>query len=502
MPIYEAVRGILTTRFNNCQIAAACGVSEATVRRYRRIAREKELAWQDLAALDDRAFNLAFNRPKRGRVARATPDLAAIDAELDASGMTLQHWYEDHVAGLDQPSAFISYSHLAALLKRQRGKLYRSMRQVHTPGEKVSVDYCGDRPHYVDMATGEVVKVEIFVGALNASSLIFATATATQRVPDFLEAHARMFAYFGGRTDAVVPDNLASAVSHPGSNPVIQRSYADFAAHYDVLIMPARPRRPKDKPKAEASVKLVQRMLRVAAYRRPFTSLAHINEVLAEVVERINRRPMKNNQLSRRDRFESYERKRLLPLPELPYEFAEWQTVSKVPTDYHVPVLLNFYSVPHHLVGERVDIRLRQDEVAIFKDRKLVATHQRLEGTGKTSSHTAHMPENHRAQAERAPDLLREWAEEAGPNILRFVREKLDQGRTIRGLPAVEAVRTLAHKHGAAEVDAAVGVAYARGKVDPTSIRRLVAATAEKVAAPKRALTTRNRRLAAGGASC
>lgn len=500
MPIYDAVRGIFSTSFNNCQLASACGVSEATVRRYRRIIQERGLTWSTLADLDDRSFYLAFNRPKRGRVATLNPDLAAIDAELSASGMTLQHWYEDHVASLADPSGFPSYSHLAALLKRQRGKAYRSMRQTHAPGEKVSVDYCGDRPHYLDPITGEQVKVEVFVGALNASSLIFATATATQRVPDFLEAHVRMFDYFGGRTDAVVPDNLASAVSHPGSTPVIQRSYADFAAHYDVMVMPARPRRPKDKPKAEASVKLVQRMLKVAGYRRPFNSLADINQALAAVVERINNRPMKNNQPSRRQRFETYERHRLLPLPDQPYAFAEWVTIGKVPADYHVPVQLNFYSVPHHLVGERVDVRLRQDEVAVFKDRKVVATHVRLAGSAQSSSKTEHMPEGHRAQAERAPDMLREWAEDAGPNILRFVREKLDQGRTIRGVPAVEAVRTLAHKHGVAEVDAAIGLAYQRGKVDPTSIRRVVAAKAERLA-PKRTLTTRNSR-AAGGASC
>ncbi|WP_051943255.1 MULTISPECIES: IS21 family transposase [Luteibacter] len=500
MPIYDAVRGIFSTSFNNCQLASACGVSEATVRRYRRIIQEKALTWADLSGLDDQGFYLAFNRPKRGRVAKRTPDLAAIDAELSASGMTLQHWYEDHMAALEEPSGFLSYTHLAALLKRHRGKAYRSMRQVHTPGEKVSVDYCGDRPHYMDAITGERVNVEVFVGALNASSLIFATATATQRVPDFLEAHIRMFDYFGGRTDAVVPDNLASAVSHPGSTPVIQRSYADFAAHYDVMVMPARPRRPKDKPKAEASVKLVQRMLKVAAYRRPFTSLDDINDALAAVVERINNRPMKNNQPSRRERFETYERHRLLPLPEQAYSFAEWVTISKVPADYHVPVLLNFYSVPHHLVGERVEVRLRQHEVTIFKDRKVVAAHARLEGTGQSTSKTEHMPEGHRAQAERAPDMLREWAEEAGPHILKFVREKLDQGRTIRGVPAVEAVRSLAHKHGAAEVDAAIALAYQRGKVDPTSIRRVVAAKAERVV-PKRPLTTRNSR-ANGGASC
>jgi transposase len=500
MPIYDAVRGIFTSSFNNCQLAVACGVSEATVRRYRRIIREKDLTWTDLVDLDDRSFYLAFNRPKRGRVARAAPDLAAIDTELSASGMTLQHWYEDHVAALDEPAGFISYTHLAALLKRHRGKNYRSMRQVHTPGEKVSVDYCGDRPHYIDPVTRERIKVEVFVGALNASSLIFATATATQRVPDFLDAHVQMFDYFGGRTDAVVPDNLASAVSHPGSNPVIQRSYADFAAHYDLMILPARPRRPKDKPKAEASVKLVQRMLKVEAYRRPFGSLEDINLALVAVVERINNRPMKNNQPSRRERFETYESHRLLPLPEQPYAFAEWVTIGKVPSDYHVPVLLNYYSVPHHLVGERVEVRLRQREVTIFKDRKVVATHARLEGTGQSTSKTEHMPDGHRAQAERAPDMLREWAQDAGPNILKFVREKLDQGRTIRGVPAVEAVRSLAHKHGAAEVDAAIGLAYQRGKVDPTSIRRVVAAKAERVA-PKRALTTRNSHQA-GSASC
>lgn len=480
MSIYDAVRAILRTPFNNYQIAASVDLSETTVRRYRRILREKDLTWDLLKDLDDAALYAVFNKPRRGRVLREIPDLALIDAELTASGMDLQGWYEDHQRTHPNPSGLVSYSHLAAKLKQYRSKTTLSMRQVHTPGEKVFVDYCGDAFHYTDPKTGERIRVQVFVGVLCASSLSFATATHTQSVPDFLVAHERMFAYFGGHPDAIVPDNLASAVSHPGPDRKIQRSYADFAAHYDTMVLPARPYHPKDKAKAEAGVKYLQCVAKRVFYRRKFMSLDDVNVALAELIERINNRPMKGpmkGRPSRREQFETYERSRLLPLPATPYVYAEWQTIKKVNQDYHALVDGHFYSVPHTLVGERLDVRIEPERITIFKERKEVASHIRNHAQGKTTSNLAHMSDGHRAQAQRAPNLLREWATEAGPNILRFVREQLDQERPIRGVQATETLRKLAKDHGNARVEAALEQAYRRGKVNVTALQRSIAAT-------------------------
>jgi Transposase IS66 family/IS66 C-terminal element len=117
------------------------------------------------------------------------------------------------------------------------------MRQVHRAGEKTFVDYSGKRPSLIEPGTGERLFVELFVGVLGASRLTFAEATLTQRVPDFLGSHSRMFEYFGGVTEIVVPDQLRSAVTIPSRTaPGIQRTYADLGRHYGTAIVPVEPR--------------------------------------------------------------------------------------------------------------------------------------------------------------------------------------------------------------------------------------------------------------------
>lgn len=502
--IYDVVRDVLTKPFNNYEIARAHGVSEATVRRYRRLAQERDLVWDQLKELNNTALDRAFNQPRKGRGVRHTMDLALIQSELEASGMDLQTWYQDHLEAHPDTTGFISYSHLAAKMKVFRGKHDLIMRQIHTPGEKTYVDYCGDLPYYVDRNSGQKIQVQLFVGVLGASSLLFATATATQRVPDFIAAHVRMFDFFGGRTDAVVPDNLASAVARPGPDLVVQRSYADLARHYDMLVLPARPRTPTDKPKAEAGVKLIQRAMKRLCYRKTFHSLAELNAAIAEVVDQINDRPMKGGAPSRRERFEKHERHRLLPLPDAPYAFAEWKTIVRVPRDYHVLVDGHFYSVPHGLVGERVDVRLQDDRITAFHDRKVVADHLRQPSDSKSTSALAHMPPEHRAQAERAPDALKSWAEDAGPNVIRFVQENLDQARPIRGVQAVETIKKLAHEHGASQVNTALERAYRRGAVNVSDIRRQLSSLRKRQSEPAKS-SFRNVAGAAsfsGGSSC
>jgi hypothetical protein len=239
-------------------------------------------------------------------------------------------------------------------------------------------------------------------------------------------------------------------------------------------------------------------------YRKTFHSLAELNAAIAEVVDQINERSMKGGAPSRRERFEKHERHRLLPLPSTPYAFAEWKTVIKVPRDYHVLVDGHFYSVPHGLVGERVDVRLQEDRISVFHDRKVVADHPRQPSNGKSSSTLAHMPPEHRAQAERAPDMLQAWAKEAGPNVIRFVQENLDQVRPIRGVQAVETIKKLAREHGTSEVDTALARAYRRGPVNASDIRRQLSSLRKRQSQPVKA-TFRNVAGAgsfSGGSSC
>ena len=130
------------------------------------------------------------------------------------------------------------------------------MRQTHAAGERLFVDYAGDGvPVVIDRLTGEIRMAQIFVAVLGASSFTFAKATWTQALPDWIDAHVRAFEAIGGVPELVVPDNARTAIVKPSFyDPEVNRTYAEMAVHYGTAILPARPRKPRDKAKVEQAV--------------------------------------------------------------------------------------------------------------------------------------------------------------------------------------------------------------------------------------------------------
>jgi len=200
------------------------------------------------------------------------------------------------------------------------------MRQVHRAGEKLFVDFSGRRPHLVDPTTGEELLVELFVGVLGASGLIYAEATRSQDLPSWIGAHVRMLEYFQGSTAIWVPDNLKSGVTTADRYELeINRTYGELAQHYGAVVIPARAAHPKDKPHVEVSVQIAQRWVLAALRHRTFFTLADLNAAIGERIDGINERPMKRTGVSRRVLFEQIDRPALIPLPRTRYELAEWK---------------------------------------------------------------------------------------------------------------------------------------------------------------------------------
>ena len=140
------------------------------------------------------------------------------------------------------------------------GKLDLVMRQSHRAGETLFVDYAGQTMPVVNALTGEVREAAIFIAVLGASNYTFAEATWSQSLPDWIGSHVRAFAALGGVPQVVVPDHLKAAVSRPHRyEPTLNRTYADLAQHYGVVIVPARAARPRDKAKVEVGVQVVER---------------------------------------------------------------------------------------------------------------------------------------------------------------------------------------------------------------------------------------------------
>ena len=224
-----------------------------------------------------------------------------------------------------------------------------------------------------------------------------------------------MFAFFGSVPRLIVPDNLKSGVNRASfHDPEINRSYGMMASHYGVGVLPARPRRPKDKAKVENAVRFAQSCILGRLRKQTFFSLAEANAAISEMLARINDHVMRRLGVSRRHLFETVERPALATLPAEDYEFAEWR-LARVSTDYHVEFKSFFYSVPHGLIRQQVDIRATARMIEIFHRGKRIAAHQRRYGGPRFGTDPDHMPSSHRRYAEWTPDRFRRWGASIGP---------------------------------------------------------------------------------------
>jgi transposase len=289
---------------------------------------------------------------------------------------------------------------------------------------------------------------------LGASSLTFAEATLTQRVPDFVGSHVRMFEYFGGVTQMVVPDQLKSAVTMPSrKTPVIQRTYADLGRHYGTAIVPARPRKPRDKAKVEVAVQVAQRWIVARLRNETFFLLEALNARIRELLEDLNLRPMKRlGGKTRRELFEHLDKPALRRLPEQRYVCAEWG-IAKVHGDYHIEVDHHYYSVPHALHREQLDVCLSATTVEVLYRGNRVASHARSYERYGSTTVRAHMPPDHRAWAEADPTKVIAWAEKVGENTAAYVKKLIDMRPT--GLRSALGLRRVAEPFEHERIEAA-----------------------------------------------
>ena len=397
------------------EVGRQLGVARSTVQDNLERAKKAGLAWPlapDLTddVLEQRLFSKAGYIPGVRR--RPEPDWATLAREMKRPGVNLQVLWEEY---RDIHRTGYGYSRFCDLFREFERRLSPVMRQHHVAGDKLFVDYSGKKVGIVDPATGVVREAEIFVGVLGASNYTYAEATFTQSLPDWIGAHVRMFRFLGGVPRLLIPDNLKSGVVKASFyDPEINRSYGAMAAHYDVGIVPARPRKPRDKAAVEAGVRFTQTYVLGRLRHETFFSLAECNEAIGQVLERLNSRVMRRLGMSRHDLFESIERPALRPLPEADWQFAEWR-LARVGLDYHVEVDGFYYSVPHALIRAEVDTRLTERTLEVFHRGKRVAAHQRRYGGRRHGTEPEHMPSAHRRYAEWSPDRFKRWAKAIGP---------------------------------------------------------------------------------------
>ena len=475
--IREVLR-LKATGASNRMISGSLGVARSTVADVIARAATAGLSWPEASALTEAALTAAmFKRtaqsPHLGVRRHAEPDWAALHLDLKRPHVTLMLLWEEYRA---ENADGYGYSRFCELYRGFEEKLTPTMRQTHIAGDKLFVDFAGGTvPVLVDRMTGEIRQAQLFVATLGASSYTYAEATWTQTTADWVGAQTSALTFFGGAPRLIVPDNpKAAIVKACFYEPSVQRTYADFAAHFSMGVLAARPRRPRDKAKVESGVQVVQRWILAALRNRRFSSLGELNAAIAALTTKLNNRVMRKLNTTRAALFETVEKPALRPLPIEPYVYAEWK-IARVGLDYHVEVGGHYYSVPYRYLRAQVHVRIAARTVEIFLKGERIGAHMREATCGRHTTHDDHMPETHRAYKDMTVDKVMTSADRIGAATGMLVRLIIEaKHHPLQGVRSSLGVISLVRQFGPERVEAACLRALEHGARSYGSVKSIL----------------------------
>ncbi|MHB1697631.1 MAG: IS21 family transposase [bacterium] len=448
----EIIR-LFNSGLSNRSIAVSCNISPTTVAFYVNRFKLSGMTYEAFISLTDEEIKPGLLMETL-RPLRSLPDMQYLHSELKRKGVTLYLLWEEYIR--DNPDGY-RYSQFAYHYGGWKKTLNPVMRFNHKMGEKVFVDFSGSKPKIKNPLTGEITEVELFVGVLGASNYTFAYAVYNQTLESWINCHIKMFVFFGGVPAAIVPDNLKSGVTNPCYyDPDINRSYLEMSLHYDTVILPARPNKPKDKPKVENGVLNAQRRILAPLRDKTFFSIEELNTQVSKELKEHNNRPMQKMLKSRAELFQK-EKGYLKPLPER-YELSFWKR-AKVGIDYHVDVNGTHYSAPYQLIHRDVDICYNADIIKIYHNSKIIASHKRNFIKSYFVTSPEHMPPSHRGIL-ITPEKIKEESLKIGPNAAELIEKIIENRRSPEAsLRMSLGIIRLNKRYPAARVEAACGKA-------------------------------------------
>jgi len=412
----EHIREILRLQelgYAQREIHRATGVARSTIQEYLRTAKQHGLNYVRAGVLRDGELReiLKKKTPGRKRSEVEEPDYGKVHSEyFSRKGVTLELLWTEWVAATGGGYSYSTFNRRY----REWAKIKSvTLRHEYQGGEKVFVDYAGEKLSYW---LGEVEhEAEIFVGALAASNKIFCEATDSQSLTNWLGSNTRMLNFYGGVPGAIVPDNLKSAVEKACRyEPLLCRAYEEWAKHYGTAIIPTRVQKPKDKGKVEKAVQDVERWVLAPLRHVRFSSLCELNTAIRERLEILNAKGMASyGGSSREELYLGIDKPLLRPLPKEPYVFSEWKK-ARVSLDYHIQFEDHYYSVPYRYVRKEVLLRIREKMVEIFHENELISAHPRSRIKYRFSTNPEHMPPAHRAVKSWTQGSFVSWAESVG----------------------------------------------------------------------------------------
>jgi transposase len=411
------------------KIGERLGMSKHTVKHYIDFFHTLKTTKEELLKLNDFELNKLFHPPKQvilnDRLQQLHDFFPNMEKQLRKRGMTISRQFREFKA--EHPDAYeeTSFYHY---YKQWSKKVNPSMHIEHKVGDKVYVDFAGATLPYVDEDSGEVMQSQVFVAILGWSQYTYIEAMKNQTIEEFIAACENALHYFKGVPLAIVPDNLKSAVFKASKyEPSLNENFKAFADHYDMVILPARSRKPQDKAHVENMVKISYQNIYINIPEKQILPLKELNKEIWQHLSTLNDAALTGKECSRKDQW-LMELESLHPLAKTGYEMRiiKQVTLSKF-SHVYLTEDQHYYSAPFALIGKKLKLIYTRTQVEIYNQYELVASHKRIRSRGKYSTEALHMPPQHRYVTEWSPSFFLNKAKAIDPIVEYYIGKVLEK---------------------------------------------------------------------------
>jgi transposase len=334
---------------------------------------------------------------------------------------------------------------------RFKHRSHPSMHMTHKAGDKMFIDYAGEKLEVTDITTGEIRKVEVFVAILGASQLTYVEAAESQGMEDFILCCENALHYFGGAPSAIVPDNLKSAVTRSSKyEPKINENFEAFADHYGMSVVPARAYKPKDKSLVEGAVKITYNRIYTNVRQQTFTSIELLNASIRLHLQNHNQLNFTGRKYSRQQQFDEIEKHELQPLPMLRYEMRKHAVVTVMLNGYvRLHCDKHYYSVPYKYIGKKVKVFYSKSKIEIYCKYEQIAWHERSKSPHNYTTEKTHMASTHQYMTDRTPAFYIEAGNKISETVGLFIEQVLERKKyPEQGYRSCQGILSFAKRYG------------------------------------------------------
>lgn len=437
---------LLSTGQSQRTVRASLNKGAGTIQTIKKKLDELNIPHSELEKLSDKELLDLFYPPATTKaVARPLPDFAEVDARIRTKSLpsTVYSEWEDYKKAY--PIEGYQYTQFKEYYYRwvsdNHPERFLKMTVDRTPGEILYIDWAGDTLELVENPEdpSSPLTAHFFVTTLGYSSYIFAEALPDEKLMSVQKGMVDSLEFYGALPKILMPDNMKSAVTKNTKDELILSTlFEDLEEFYDVVVVPAPPRKPKGKASCENAVKWVETYIIRKLKGRTFSSFEALNTEVYSLLEEMNNRKKANMRYSRKELFRRVDLPAMRPLPSETYTSVEYAR-CRVPNSYHVPFDDHYYSVPYTLYRPKnsvyVSVKATHDEVIICDSRnREIARHKRSYELFKNKyiTNVDHMPIHHKIYNDinkKNSTYYLDWAGTVGPNMKKFIQGIIYQSR-------------------------------------------------------------------------